>query len=94
MDTKRISCRKALAVVAPVPAVAALGALPARAEGPSELAALIRRYWAEVDVFNSTDHANDADSDAHAEATKSPMRLFPQGLTPWPCWSSCSARNA
>jgi hypothetical protein len=43
MDTKRISCRKALAVVAAVPAAAALGALPARAEGPSELAALIRR---------------------------------------------------
>lgn len=33
------------------------------------LAVLVPRYFAEIGVFNNTDHASDEESDAHAEAT-------------------------
>jgi hypothetical protein len=45
----------------------ALG-IPATGE-PGELAALIRRYWAEVDILNATHHETDEEFDAHCEAT-------------------------
>jgi hypothetical protein len=36
---------------------------------PGSLAALVKRYTEEVDVFNATDHETDEESDAHAEST-------------------------
>ena len=70
MTQTTINRRKALTVVAAVPAAVALGVVPAFAIGePGQLAALIRRYWVEVDVFNNTKHLTDEESDAHAEAT-------------------------
>lgn len=53
MQANRIDRRKALAVVAAVPATVAFGSTSA-VGGPSELAALVQRYFAEVEVFNST----------------------------------------
>ncbi len=45
--------RKALSTIAAAPAAVALSGAPAQAEGPSELAVLIRRYWIEVEAFNN-----------------------------------------
>ena len=61
--------RKAITAIAAAPAVVALP-VPTMAEtGPSELAALVRRYFEEVEAFNSADHATDEESNALAEAT-------------------------
>ena len=72
-----INRRRALAVVAAVPAAAALGS-PAFATGePGQLAALVRRYYDEVDAFNAialaTDEASDSLADATYNATMSKM---------------------
>ena len=55
-------------LAAAVTAIPAVG-LCKGVEGPSELAALIRRYYEEVDAFSSVDHLTDAAADAHADAT-------------------------
>jgi hypothetical protein len=66
----RIDRRKALTIVAAAPAAVALGAGSALAGGQGgELAALVKRYFEQVEVFNATEHETDEQSDAHAEAT-------------------------
>ena len=61
-QSNRINRRKALTVVAAVPAAFALAAAPALAAGgPSELAALARRYFAEVAAFNTNPDLGDDD---------------------------------
>jgi hypothetical protein len=72
--THAINRRKALTVVASAPAAVALAAVPAFAsvEGPSELAGLVRRYFAETADFNRIavqDGRTDDDNDALADAT-------------------------
>ena len=67
-----IDRRKILTVVAVVPAVAALGAPAFASDEPGELAALVVRYFAEVEDFNRLSPAEgrtDEDNDALAEAT-------------------------
>jgi hypothetical protein len=51
---------------------AGVAAVPFEAKakaGGGELAALVRRYFAEVETFNATDHKTDREFDAHADAT-------------------------
>jgi hypothetical protein len=55
----------AVALVTPASVIAA----NAIATESGELAALMRRYWAEIDVFNATPHPTDKESDAHAAST-------------------------
>jgi hypothetical protein len=78
MTHAQINRRRALAVVAAVPAAAALGGAATSASGePSQLAALVRRYWAEIiDAFNVSgfnpvtgQYRSDKKSDALAAAT-------------------------
>jgi hypothetical protein len=65
-----IDRRKALTVVATLPVAVALSGVPAFASGqPGELAALVQRYFAEVDVFNSSGEEDDAAADRLAAAT-------------------------
>ena len=45
-----------------------MGVTMAKGE-PGQLAGLVSRYFAEVDVFNATAHQTDEESDAHAEST-------------------------
>src|SRR5665648_401837 len=64
-----INRRKALAVVAAVPAAVALGVAPAFGAGePGQLAVLVRRYFAEIDAFNAF-ALTDEQADACAAAT-------------------------
>ena len=56
--TTHIKRRRALTVVAAVPAIAVLPALPGAG---GELTALVRRYFAEVDVFNTSPDLGDDD---------------------------------
>jgi len=70
MTQTTINRRRALAVVAAVPAAAALGSVPTLAGG--ELAALVKRYFEQVDVFNRVavqDGRTDKQNDALARAT-------------------------
>ena len=55
-------------LAAAVTAVPAVG-LSKEADGPSELAALVRRDYEEVDAFNLVAHLTGEASDAHADAT-------------------------
>ena len=61
----RRSVTTGLAAVTAIPAVG----LCKDAEGPSEFAAMVRRYYAEVDVFNRTEHETDDEANADSEAT-------------------------
>lgn len=71
--TNSISRRKMMATTAAVIPAAALAGTPALAmpavpvEG--SLAGVVKRYFAEIDAFNSTHHATDEESNAHADAT-------------------------
>jgi hypothetical protein len=71
-QANQMNRRRALAVVAAVPAAIALGA-PAFALGePGQLAALVHRYFAEVDAFNAralSDGYTNEEADALADAT-------------------------
>jgi hypothetical protein len=67
--THIIDRRKALAVVAAVPA-AALGGLTIATGEPGEMAALVRRYFAELDAFTAFGKGKtDEEADAFAAAT-------------------------
>jgi hypothetical protein len=55
----------AVALVTPAGVIAA----NVMATRSGELASLMRRYWAEIDVFNATPHPTDKESDAHAAST-------------------------
>jgi hypothetical protein len=61
----------ALAAVGAVVPLASATANVCREPGArgGELAALVRRYLAEIETFNATDHKTDRASDAHAAAT-------------------------
>jgi hypothetical protein len=67
--THQINRRKALTVVAAAPV--AVAAFPSIALGePGELANLIRKYWSEIDFFNTrTLGWSDEESDAFAAQT-------------------------
>jgi hypothetical protein len=74
MTQTTINRRRALAVVAAVPAAVALGGAAVTFGEPGELAALVRRYFEEVEYFNATgfdgtDYRSDEESDALAEST-------------------------
>ena len=58
-----------MAVVAAVPAAAALPALASHVESGGQLATLVKQYFDQVDIFNATEHQTDEESDAHAAAT-------------------------
>ena len=69
-----INRRKALSIVAAAPAAVALSPTAFASVGedaePGELAALVRRYFAEVDAFNNDPRiADDFESDKLAAAT-------------------------
>jgi hypothetical protein len=66
-----INRRKALTVVASVPAAVALSTTALASVGePSELAALVRRYFAEIDAFNTfARNRTDEEADAFAAST-------------------------
>lgn len=49
------------AAVTAIPAVGLSVGLAKASRGPSELAALIRRYWSEVDAFNANAPEDDDD---------------------------------
>lgn len=54
MTATRIDRRKALGVVAAAPAALALGVAPTLGVGePGQLAALVRRYFAKIDVWTA-----------------------------------------
>jgi hypothetical protein len=55
-------------IAAAVTAVPAVGFCKG-AEGPSAFAARARQYYAEVDVFNLTEHETDDEANADSEAT-------------------------
>lgn len=58
--SESLTRRKALGVVAAVPVAVAVAAIPAiAAEGPGELSALVRRYFAEVEAFNTSPDLHD-----------------------------------
>jgi hypothetical protein len=67
----QINRRRALAVVAAVPAAVTVGpSALASVEGPSELAALVRRYFEEVETFCSFARGRtDKEADAFAART-------------------------
>lgn len=65
----KIDRRKALTVVATAPVAIALGGALASGGG-GQLAALVRRYFAEIEAFNAAaKYETDDESDARAEAT-------------------------
>jgi len=84
MTQAQINRRRALAVVASVPALAAVPALASAAELGGEFAALVRRYFAETKTFNRvavadgrTDKQNDALAASTYEATLHRMAETP-----------------
>jgi hypothetical protein len=72
MHTNRLNRRRALAFVATVPAAVALGGSAFVVGEPGQLAALVHRYFAEVEVFNTralSDGCTDEEADVLADVT-------------------------
>ena len=73
--TRRSVMAGSAAVVAAVPAFG----LTKGVDGPSELAALVKRYFEQIAIFNDTRHETDDEFDAHAAATFEPVMDAMQG---------------
>jgi len=84
MTQAQINRRRALAVVAAVPAAAALGGSAFTMGEPGELAALVRRYFAETEAFCSfARDRTDEECDAFAATTYEGTMERMVGIPAW-----------